>query len=160
MSFGSMLDGTFSSDLSGTNTRKIANKRVTFTEQMAVRLQNVQIECRDALKIIRGRDTPETFFYLDPPYPDTDQGHYDGYSSDDFRVLLETISKIEGKFLLSSFRHSALAEYTEKCRWSQFEIKMNKSITAQTGNVSKKIEVFTANYPIDPAGLGRRELFW
>jgi DNA adenine methylase len=157
--FSSKLNGSFAIDQSGITSAKIANKRNAFTERLAIRLQNVFIECRDALKIIRTMDTPESFFYCDPPYPDTDQGHYDGYSSDDFRALLETLSKIEGKFLLSSFRHSALAEYTEKHNWSQFEIKMNKSITAATGHTRKKIEVLTANYLIDASGLGQRGLF-
>jgi DNA adenine methylase len=159
MSFGSMLDGTFGYDLNGTVSQRLANKRNAFTEQIAIRLQNVQIECCDALRIIRSRDTPDTFFYLDPPYPDTDQGHYDGYSSDDFHALLETISKIQGKFLLSSFRHKLLAEYKEQYHWSQFEILMNKSITAQTGHTSKKIEVLTANYQIDVTGIGQQGLF-
>jgi DNA adenine methylase len=150
MSFGSMLNGGFGYDTCGTTSGKITAKRDAFTEQLAIRLQNVQIECCDALKIIRSRDTPDIFFYCDPPYPDTDQGHYDGFSSDDFRALLEALSKIEGKFLLSSFRHDHLREFKEKCGWSQFEIKMMKSITAQTGHTGTKIEVLTANYHIDP----------
>jgi DNA adenine methylase len=159
--FGSMLDGGFGYDVTGQTTQKISSKRDMFTEQLSIRVQNVQIECYDALKIIRSRDTTDTFFYLDPPYPDTDQGHYDGYSSDDFRALLETISKIEGKFLLSSFRHDALNEYKEKYKWSQFEIKMRKSMSAQrgTGRTLEKVEVLTANYHIDPYSRLQTGLF-
>jgi DNA adenine methylase len=73
--------------------------------------------------------------------------------------LLETLSKIEGKFLLSSFRHEALKEYTEKYPWSQIEITMNKSITAHTGHTTQKIEVLTANYQIDITGYGQKQLF-
>lgn len=159
MSFGSMLDGGFGYDSCGTTSGKITAKRNAFTEQLAIRLQNVQIECCDALKIIRSRDTPDSFFYCDPPYPDTDQGHYDGYSSDDFRSLLETLSKIEGKFLLSSFRHDHLKEFTAKQGWSQFELKMNKSIMASTGHAATKIEVLTANYHIDPHCRLQENLF-
>jgi DNA adenine methylase len=149
-SYGAILDGGFGYDLTGQTTKRLANKRHAFSEELAARLQNAQIECCDALRIIRSRDAPETFFYLDPPYPGTDQGHYDGYSGDDFRALLETLSKIEGKFLLSSFRHEALAEYKEKHGWSQFEIKMRKSIAARVSPAAHKIEVLTANYPIAP----------
>jgi DNA adenine methylase len=158
-SFGAIMDGGYGYDVTGQTSVKIRVKRDTFTEQLAMRLQNVQIECCDALKIIRSRDTPETFFYLDPPYPDTDQGHYDGYSSEDFRALLETVSKIEGKFLLSSFRHDALAEYTGKYKWPQFEVRMKKPMTEQTGHSLEKIEVFTANYHIDPSSCFQQSLF-
>jgi DNA adenine methylase len=159
MSFGSELDGGWGYDTTGQSAIKINNKKMQFTEALAIRLQNVQIECYDALKIIRSRDTPETFFYLDPPYPDTDQGHYDGFSVDDFCGLLAACSKLEGKFLLSSFRHPSLEEYTEKYRWHQIELRVGKPMTAQTGHVLDKIEVLTANYLIDKDGYGVRDLF-
>ncbi|MCL2410080.1 MAG: DNA adenine methylase [Treponema sp.] len=161
MSFGSMLDGGWGYDLTGQTTLKVNNKKGVFEENLAIRLQNIQIEYCDALKIIRSRDVPDAFFYLDSPYPDTDQGHYDGYSAEDFRSLLETCANIEGKFLLSSFRHSILDEYTKKYKWSQFELKMKKSITAWVGEgkSSHKIEVLTANYQMGKGGYGIQDLF-
>lgn len=147
-SFGSEWDAGWGYDRSGSATQKLKNKRSMFTEKIAERLQSVQLECCDALKIIKSRDTSETFFYLDPPYPNTDQGHYDGYSSADFRELLEVLSKTEGKFLLSSFRHEYLTEFTELNSWHQIEIRMPKPMTVQSGRSLQKIEVLTANYPI------------
>jgi DNA adenine methylase len=158
-SYGGKITASFGYDLTGQTTLNMLNKRDNFTERLAIRVQNTQIECYDALKIIRSRDTPETFFYCDPPYPDTDQGHYDGYSSDDFRQLLETLSKIEGKFLLSSFRHEALKEYTEKYNWSQIELSMNCDMSANTKRTLSKIEVLTGNYQIDATGYGQQQLF-
>jgi DNA adenine methylase len=161
MGFGAMLDSGFACDTGGKVTQTFNGKKDAFTEQLAIRIQNVQIECRDALKIIRSRDTEDTFFYCDPPYPDTDQGHYDGYSSADFRELLETLSKIEGRFLLSSFRHDYLAVYMEKYKWSQFEIRMAKPMSAQNGagRTLQKIEVLTANYPIESRSYCQQTLF-
>jgi DNA adenine methylase len=159
MSFSAILDGGYGYDLTNTTGKCIANKIESFTAMLADRLRKTQIECCDALKIIETRDTPETFYYLDPPYPDTDQGHYNGYSSADFAELLELLTKIQGKFLLSSFRHDVLAEYTDKNKWSQLEIRMNKSMSAKTGRSTQKIEVFTANYPIEKAGYGLSSLF-
>jgi DNA adenine methylase len=161
MSFGSALDGGWGYNTTGSISLQVKGKRDMFTESIAIRLQNIQIECCDALKIIRSRDAPDAFFYLDPPYPGTDQGHYDGYSPEDFRALLDACSKIEGKFLLSSFRHEVLAEYTGKYKWPQFEIRMKKPMTAQNGagRTNDKIEVLTANYPIDKDGYGTRSLF-
>jgi DNA adenine methylase len=56
------------------------NKRVGFTAEYADRLRCVQIECCDAVRVIKSRDVPEGFFYLDPPYVGADQGQYDGYT--------------------------------------------------------------------------------
>jgi DNA adenine methylase len=102
-SYGCMLDGGFGYDRTGTASKKLSNKRYSFSIDYAVRLQQVQIECCDALRIIRSRDTEDTFFYLDPPYVGADQGHYDGYAQEDFDGLLNLLETIRGKFLLSSF---------------------------------------------------------
>ena len=147
-SFGANWEAGWGYDAGGTTTRKLKNKRDEFAEELSIRLQNVQIECYDAIKIIKSRDKPETFFYLDPPYPDTDQGHYDGYSKEDFERLLQTLEHIEGKFLLSSFRHPLLKEYSKKNGWYQIELKMTKPMSIQSGITKEKIEVLTANYEI------------
>ena len=147
-SFGCNLTAGFGYDKSGASTRTLANKRKAFTEELSMRIQDVQIECCDALKIIRSRDSKDTFFYLDPPYVGADQGHYDGYSQEDFNTLLEELAKVNGKFLLSSYRNKSLNETVSKLGWYQIEFKMAKAMTAQTGKTIEKIEVITTNYPI------------
>lgn len=147
-SFGCNLTAGFGYDKRGSSTRTLANKRNAFTEELSIRIQDVQIECCDALKIIRSRDSKETFFYLDPPYVGADQGHYDGYSQEDFNSLLEELSKIEGKFLLSSYRNKVLNDFVSELGWYQIEFKMAKAMTAQTGKTIEKVEVITTNYPI------------
>jgi DNA adenine methylase len=149
MSFGAMLDGSWGYDRGGKFGMKIANKREAFTE-CAIRLQNTTIECCDALRIIRSRDTPETFFYCDPPYVGADQGHYDGYTQEDFDRLLETLANIQGKFLLSSYRNAALRGYIEKHGWDSVEIKLNLNMSCCGAGAKprSKIEVLTANYAI------------
>ena len=71
---------------------------------LAMRLQQVQFECADAIYlIIMSRDSAASYFYLDPPYLNSDMGHYDGYSREDFEALLKLLSEIQGKFLLSPY---------------------------------------------------------
>ena len=145
-SFGAMLGGSFGYDRIGTTTKKITNKRDSFTYEYAIRLQNVQIECTDAIRIIKSRDTEESFFYCDPPYFNSDCGHYDGYSEDDFKNLLETLSGIRGKFLLSSYPSDVLKEYTDKNEWTNQKIEMTLSMGGAQGQKRrKKVEVLTSN---------------
>lgn len=63
---------------SGSMEAKTRNKKLMFTEELAARLDRVQIECADAIKIIQSRDTPETLHYVDPPYVSSNQGHFQG----------------------------------------------------------------------------------
>lgn len=141
-SFCSMLDGTWGYDVKkGTTTKKITNKRESFTEEFAYRLQNVQIECTDALRIINSRDSADTFFYCDPPYYNSDCGHYDGYSKEDFESLLKALSSIEGRFLLSSYPSDLLTEYTERYGWKNKCIE--QTVSVNKGRGKKKIEVLT-----------------
>lgn len=149
-SFSSMLDGTWGYDkIKGTTSQKIANKREAFTLDYSIRIQNVQIENTDALRIIRSRDYKGAFHYCDPPYFNSDCGHYDGYSIEDFEALLKTLADIEGKFLMSSYPSPILARYTKENGWYTKKIEQTVSVANGTGSSGKKkIEVLTANYDL------------
>jgi DNA adenine methylase len=150
-SFSSKLDGSWGYDKQKSSTSlKIKNKRDNFTEDLSIRIQNVQIECTDALRIIRSRDMSNSFFYCDPPYYNSNCGHYDGYTIEDFEMLLQTLSKIEGKFLLSSYPSPILKKFTKEFGWSTINIEQRVSVAnGTTGKGGKtKIEVLTANYDI------------
>jgi DNA adenine methylase len=149
-SFCSQLDGSFGYDkVRNTVTKKIGNKKQSFTTEYAIRLQNACIESVDALYVIKSRDTTNSFFYCDPPYFNSDCAHYDGYSENDFKELLNLLQNIAGKFLLSSYPSKILEEYTKANRWHTKSITMDLSAAGKARKPnSKKIEVLTANYPI------------
>lgn len=148
-SFSAILGSSWGYDKAkNTTTKKITNKREGFTEEYAIRLQNVQLESADALYVIRSRDTPTTFFYCDPPYFNSDCGHYDGYSADDFEALLKILSGIKGKFLLSSYPSDLLKRYIKANNWHTRSIEQLVSVNAKGGYQKRKEEVFTANYVI------------
>lgn len=149
-SFSAMLNGSWGYDRQkGTTSQKIANKRDSFSIDYAIRLQNVQIECTDALRIIRSRDYAGAFIYCDPPYFNSDCGHYDGYSKEDFEQLLKLLSDVKGKFLMSSYPSDILNEYTKTNGWHTKKIEQAVSVANGTGSPGKKkIEVLTANYDL------------
>lgn len=125
--------------------------RTSFTKKISKRLEHVQISCGDALKVIRQRDTPETFFYLDPPYINCDQKHYAGYGLEDFQQLLELISSIRGKFILSNFWSDILKEYVERERWSYKVFDKKCMIPSMIHKPRRKQEVLVYNYNIEPS---------
>lgn len=150
-SFASGLDKAWGYDLKkGTTSKKIKNKREGFTEDFAIRLQNIQIECTDALRIIKSRDSKDSFFYCDPPYYNSDCGHYDGYSIEDFENLLKLLSQIEGKFILSSYPSPILKRYTQEFGWTNKSYDFIVSVANSTGKSGKnKTEVLTANFDLN-----------
>ena len=141
--------GSWGYDKYGKKSKAFLNKKLAFDISIVERLENTQIENQDACKVILSRDTTDTFHYIDPPYIDSDQGMYGGYMHSHYRELLETISTIQGKFLLSSYPSDLLEEYTKKNGW--FTKTFEKPLTAAKANNKprrRKIEVLTANYPI------------
>jgi DNA adenine methylase len=142
--------GSWGYDKYGSRLKAFQNKQMSFDERIVERLATAQIECNDACKVILSRDTPDTFHYVDPPYVDTHQGHYRGYCKSDFRRLLITLTKIKGKFLLSSFPSELLDEFVKAHGWySKSFVKNLSAYKAEKGQTRpKKIEVLTANYPI------------
>lgn len=150
-SFASMLDGSWGYDKTKKNstTKKVVNKGIQFTEEYAIRLQNVQLENADAIYIIQSRDSEEAFHYCDPPYFNSDCGHYKGYTEADMRRLLDTLASIKGKFLLSSYPSALLDEYVNKYGWHVKTVQSLVSVNKGAGNGKLKTEVMTANYPLE-----------
>lgn len=150
MGFAGMLDSTYGYDLKrNTVAKKITNKRINFTDEVAIRLQGVNIKRDDAIKIIKRYDQIDAFHYCDPPYFNSDCGHYDGYSKDDFDTLLKTLESIKGKFMLSSYPSDILKSYTKNNGWYQWEKESTVSVAVKKQNAKRKIEVITANYDIN-----------
>lgn len=130
--------------------RTIQNKIDAFQEDLSERMRFTQIECNEAHRVIESRDTESTFFYVDPPYIDSNQGHYGGYTHEHFRRDLEALGKVKGKFLLSSYPSEILNEYITKNGWHS--VSIDKALSAGNGNMlekrKRKVEVLTANYEI------------
>ena len=125
----------------------LANKRDAFTKEYEQRLTKVQVENNSAIKVINRCDDKETFIYADPPYIGSDQGHYKGYSEDDYRELLNALSKVKGKFLLSSYPSKILTTYINKYKWKVQKVTKSVAVTKHTDKV--KTEMIVMNY--DPA---------
>ncbi len=127
----------------------LANKRDLFTKEYEDRLTKVQVENNNAIKVINRCNDKETFIYADPPYIGSDQGHYKGYSESDYRELLDTLAKVKGKFLLSSYPSKILSTYIKKYKWKVQKVTKSVAVTKHTDKV--KTEMIVMNY--DPAKM-------
>jgi DNA adenine methylase len=77
------------------------------------RLRSTFIERVDALVCIQKYDSPHTLLYLDPPYIDTHQGHYKGYTREDYGKLLECLSNCQSSFVLSGYMNDMVPKEWE-----------------------------------------------
>jgi DNA adenine methylase len=91
--------------------------------------------------VIRKTDHEDAFHYVDPPYFNADMGHYGGYTREDFIALLNMLSNVKGKFMLSSYPSDILREYATQQCWHTKEFVMRRSAGGGT-----KTEVLTMNY--------------
>ena len=147
--FSSQLDMGWRYDVRKSKVPQTTTRKKTdFTSEYAARLENTQIECTDALRIIHSRDRKDSFFYCDPPYHNANQGHYNGYTIEDFENLLKTLSQLKGKFLLSSYPSPLLTKYIKKYKWHSLHIDQPLMAAKERTTRKRKIEVLTANYPI------------
>lgn len=147
--FASQISKVWGYDKSrNTMAKRIQNAKMRFDLELCSRLEATQLECKDAIEVIKKYDNEDTFHYVDPPYFNSDCGHYKGYSEDDFKALLEILSNIKGKFLLSSYMSNILTEYTQEKGWHQKTFKQSVSVNAKSGKAKNKIEVLTSNYPL------------
>jgi DNA adenine methylase len=99
--FGGKTGGTFGVSKSRSarfNYIKMQNK----IEKAAERLASVTIENLDFEDFITRYDSPQTLFYLDPPYYKCE--HYYGkniFKREDFTRIAKILATIEGNFILS-----------------------------------------------------------
>ena len=145
MSFASRLDGSFGYDKTkGTMAKKIDFAIQNFDERIHDRLRRVTVENTDALRILKSRDTENTFHFVDPPYVGSDLGHYKGYNEQNFTELLELLATIKGKFMLTMFPNEILSKFAKENNWKTVEIE--RTISASKTKRRKQTELIVMNY--------------
>ena len=116
--------------------------------QALERLSQVHIDCVDALDFIARWDTNTTLFYCDPPYPGADQGHYGGYTQEDFERLCSALDAAQCSYILSNYDQGDIAPDS-----AQQRVEINVQCTASGAGRSRGQE----SAVIDAA---RTEVLW
>ena len=107
-------------------------------ETYSDRLSSVSINNKDYKTIIHDYDSPNTFFYLDPPYENTGKT-IDQYSDINFDELFDILSSIKGKFLLSVNNSKRIRDL-----FKNFHIR--KATTVYSIKKQKVTELLISNY--------------
>lgn len=92
-------------------------------EDVAERLRYVQIEKKPALDLIKEFDSPDSFYYLDPPYllSSRSSSQYQHEMSDEDHIqLLETIVHCSAKIMISGYESNLYNEYLHS--WDSLKI--------------------------------------
>jgi DNA adenine methylase len=88
------------------------------------RLRSVQVEHEDWLEVLTGYDTPETLFYIDPPFVGSTRrsGRYTFEMNDNrHREMVEALLCIKGKALISGYQNS-IYNPLEQAGWRRIEL--------------------------------------
>jgi DNA adenine methylase len=121
-----------------------------FIKEYARRIENAHIENDDALKILRSRNVSGAFHYIDPPYFNADQGHYKGYSEEEFVLLLDFLqNECKGKFLLSNYWSDVLGAYIDRNKWNFKSITVRLQAPRKSGKAKQEILVWNYNLQMD-----------
>ena len=143
LTFAHKFNGGFAfgkDTIADTTTRRIER----LIPEVGARLRHCQIFCRDALDVIRKYDTPETFFYFDPPYANSDCGHYE-HGKSIYYDLLQLLPTLQGKWLLSSYPTEELGELWKSAGVYHREYVKALGVTGKNAG-RKKTETLTWNY--------------
>jgi DNA adenine methylase len=141
-SFSNKLNGGWRRGIYGRNLGATWASKIAQLPEYLDRIASVHIACDDALKVIKQWDSPQTFFYCDPPYPAADQGHYKGYTLEHFKELVNTLDACQGSFILSNYDQPI--EMPKD--WERFEFEANASSKGRVGyDRSKKADESNQN---------------
>lgn len=142
--------------LSRTRTRRGMNEQVsawlTTVEGLPAvhaRLKRVAITNRPAVKCIKDLDDPQTLFYCDPPYLKETRTAPDVYQHEmteqDHENLLEVLSRVTGKFILSGYPSELYTRFETLNGWRRVDIEIDNK--AAGGKSKRKMtECLWMNY--------------
>lgn len=115
-------------------------------ENAQMRLNKVIISNKDYLQVLKEYDSPETFFYMDPPYP----GKYNFFSEGfEHQGFIKAIKGLKAKWIISypSEKSEAFKGY------NVYRVKRRNHMKGKGGNQEWVTELMVSNFPLKPIHL-------
>lgn len=94
---------TFMDKTKKRDNKKSSKNKAIYLLKASEFLKNTEIKNLDVRDVIHWYDDKDTFFYLDPPYPNTNQKWKNKYKPKDFQNLISMLENIKGRFILSYY---------------------------------------------------------
>jgi DNA adenine methylase len=113
------------------------------------KLKGVKYETRDYEAVVKKYDSPDTFFFIDPPYENTSKSF--GYAQDkdfDFERLREVLDKIRGDFLMTINDSPRIRQLFKGFHIKKMAVPNNYSHTKNSKQKAFRPELLIANYKI------------
>ena len=121
-------------------------------EDVHRRLQSVVILNDDACRVIEQQDGRNTLFYCDPPYQHETRVSKVAYAyemdNSEHERLLQTLERIEGKFLLSGYRSTLYDKYADRLGWRREDRVIDNKASSKKSK-EKKCECLWLNFTKD-----------
>lgn len=135
------------------NRTGLKNKRDLINTKVWQRLKDVEIFSRDAIDLIQLKDSADTFMYFDPPYAESNCGHYEDKKEVYYR-LLDLLPSLKCKWILSSYGSDQLTELRVLNNWHCKDVQQNLSVSGKYNGGKLKTECITWNFK-----GGQQEIF-
>jgi DNA adenine methylase len=100
----------------------------------AQRLFNVQIENRSYEYALEHYDSPDTFFYVDPPYYETDNVFVD-FTLEQHEELRNRLAKLQGSWLLTYNEHAKIEDMYKEFKIEKVSVQKTAPLARDSGGV-------------------------
>mgnify|MGYP001602125970 CR=1 FL=1 len=143
-SFNGLKNAGWSTGLFNNRGLEFYNK-IKYTHHIHQRLRNVMVENKDFRSLIPSYDSPETLFYLDPPYTGPLRISKNRYqyemTEEDHQALVQLLLKVQGMSILSGYKNTIYTEL-EDVGWKRIDIEVpiRASNTKYTKQIRQGVE--------------------
>jgi DNA adenine methylase len=133
------------------------NSLIDNLTHIAHRLRNVIIENLDYRELLSKYDTPNTLFYLDPPYLGREYYGCPIWTEDDYIELHSHITKLQGKWILSHDEHP----FVEELFKDYYCVRKERRLSLDKERRKKAVELLFMNYaPTKPIEFASTFILW
>ncbi|WP_295100495.1 DNA adenine methylase [uncultured Candidatus Kuenenia sp.] len=143
---GDMATGGFAMpSITGRNPAASYQSAIGGLEHVASRLKGVTVECLEYTDCVRRYDSPDSFFYVDPPYVNAEGYYGDNFAQDSHLKLAELLHGVKGKVMLSHYQNSLYDDLYKG--WGRYEYQSFKGSYKSAGE-SKPVttEILYTNF--------------
>lgn len=119
--------------------KKLSNPKII------TRLRQLTVENLTAVDVIKKYDTPDTFFYIDPPYYEKEHYYTQAFGKDEHQQLAQCLNNIQGQFALSYYDFPELNDWFPGNKFRRATYSISKQSSSRT-NKQRGQELVIRNY--------------